>query len=134
MSSEDANMLLEAARKSLERAYAPYSRFKVAAAVLDDQGRVHTGVNVENLSYGLSICAERAAIFAAVAAGARRITAVAVTSSAAELLSPCGACRQVIAEFAPPEAPVFCDSPSEPRRWSVRELLPDGFLASHLGK
>lgn len=132
--NEDPNLLLDAARKSLERAYAPYSRFKVAAAVLDDQGRVHTGVNVENLSYGLSICAERAAIFAAVAAGARRITALAVTSSAADLLSPCGACRQVIAEFAAPEAPVFCDAPVAPRRWSVRELLPDGFAASHLVK
>lgn len=130
----DANVLLDAARKSLERAYAPYSRFKVAAAVLDDQGRVYTGVNVENLSYGLSICAERAAIFAAVAAGARRITAVAVTSSAAERLSPCGACRQVIAEFAAPEVPVFCDAPDAPRRWSVGELLPDGFVASHLAK
>ena len=95
----EPNDLIARARECLDRAYAPYSRFQVAAALLDDRGRVFTGVNVENISYGLSMCAERVAIFAAVAAGARRITALAVTSSGADLLSPCGACRQVIAEF-----------------------------------
>ena len=116
------------------RAYAPYSRFQVAAAVLDERGRLFTGVNVENISYGLSMCAERVAIFSAIAAGARRIIAVAVTSSGADLLSPCGACRQVIAEFAAADAPVYCDSGGEPQRWTVSELLPNGFSASQLGK
>lgn len=130
----DPNALIATARECLERAYAPYSRFKVAAAVLDERGRVFTGVNVENLSYGLSMCAERVAIFAAIAAGGRRITAVAVASSAAERLSPCGACRQVIAEFADAEVPVYCDAPGAPVRWTVGELLPHGFSASQLGK
>ena len=130
----DPDNLLARARECLDRAYAPYSRFQVAAAVLDDRGRVFTGVNVENISYGLSMCAERVAIFTAIAAGARRITAVAITSNGAELLSPCGACRQVIAEFAAPDTAVYCDAAGTPHRWSVAELLPDGFTASRLGK
>ncbi len=130
----DPQALIAQARECLEGAYAPYSRFKVAAAVLDEQNRLFTGVNVENLSYGLSMCAERVAIYAAVAAGARRITAIAVTSSTAELLSPCGACRQVIAEFAAGDVPVYCDAPGMPHRWTVAELLPSGFAASRLGK
>ncbi|MDE2449242.1 MAG: cytidine deaminase [Gammaproteobacteria bacterium] len=130
----EPNDLIARARDCLDRAYAPYSRFRVAAAVVDDRGRVFTGVNVENKSYGLSICAERAAIFAAIAAGGRRITAIAVTSSGADLLSPCGACRQVIAEFAAAEVPVYCDTGGKPHRWTVAELLPSGFAASQLGK
>jgi cytidine deaminase len=130
----DPDALMALAREGLERAYAPYSRFHVAAAVVDDRGRVFTGVNVENVSYGLSMCAERVAIFAAVAAGARRIAALAVTSSGAELLSPCGACRQVLAEFAAPEVPVDCETDGKLRRWTVGELLPNAFAAPHLGK
>ena len=130
----DPQALLARARECLDRAYAPYSRFRVAAAVVDEQGRVFTGVNVENISYGLSMCAERVAIFTAVAAGARRITAVAVTAAGADLLSPCGACRQVLAEFAAAEVVVHCDAPGEPQRWTVGELLPHGFAASRLGE
>lgn len=130
----DPNDLIARARECLDRAYAPYSRFRVAAALVDDRGRVFTGVNVENISYGLSMCAERVAIFAALAAGARRITALAVTSSGADLLSPCGACRQVIAEFAAPEVPIYCDAAGQPQRYTVAELLPNGFSASQLRK
>ncbi|MFZ0500981.1 MAG: cytidine deaminase [Steroidobacteraceae bacterium] len=130
----DSNALMARARECLDRAYAPYSRFHVAAAVVDEQGRVFTGVNVENISYGLSVCAERVAIFSAVAAGARRITAVAVTARNADLLSPCGACRQVLVEFAAPDVPVYCDAPGGPRCWTVAELLPHGFAASRLNK
>jgi cytidine deaminase len=130
----DPNALVARARDCLDRAYAPYSHFRVAAAVIDDQGRVFTGVNVENISYGLSMCAERVAIFAAVAAGARRITAAAVVGSGADLLSPCGACRQVLAEFAAPETFVYCDAPGGLQRWSVGELLPHAFAASRLGR
>ena len=130
----DPQTLISTARASLERAYAPYSHFQVAAAVVDEHGRVFTGVNVENLSYGLAICAERVAIFSAIAAGARRITAIAVTSSGADLLSPCGACRQVIAEFAAADVLVHCDAPGEPRTWRVGELLPHRFTASQLGR
>ena len=128
----DPNALIARARECLDRAYAPYSKFHVAAAVVDDRGRVFTGVNVENISYGLSMCAERVAIFAAVAAGASRITALAVAAGGADLLSPCGACRQVLAEFAAPEVPVYCDAPGAPHRWTVSELLPNGFAASQL--
>ncbi|HEY1892097.1 MAG TPA: cytidine deaminase [Steroidobacteraceae bacterium] len=128
----DPTALIARARECLDRAYAPYSNFRVAAAVVDEQGRVFTGVNVENISYGLSVCAERVAIFSAVAAGARRITAVAVAAAGADLLSPCGACRQVLAEFAAPDVPVYCDAPGEPHRWTVSELLPNGFAASRL--
>jgi cytidine deaminase len=130
----DPNTLIARARECLERAYAPYSRFRVAAAVLDEQGRIYTGVNVENLSYGLSMCAERVAVFTAIAAGSRRIRAVAVASSGADLLSPCGACRQVLAEFAGPEVPVYCEAPGIPHAWTVAQLLPEGFVAKHLGK
>ena len=130
----DSDTLIALAREQLERSYAPYSGFHVAAAVVDDRGRVFTGVNVENVSYGLSMCAERAAIFAAVAAGARRITALAVAASGADLLSPCGACRQVVAEFAAPEVPIYCDAAGEPRRWTVAELLPRGFAAAQRRK
>lgn len=130
----DPEALIALARECLDRAYAPYSRFHVAAAVVDDRGRVFTGVNVENVSYGLSVCAERVAIFSAVAAGARRITALAVASSGTELLSPCGACRQVVAEFAAPDVPVYCEAAGEPRRWTVAELLPNAFAAARLRK
>lgn len=126
--------LIALARECLDRSYAPYSRFHVAAAVIDDRGRVFTGINVENISYGLSMCAERVAIFAAVTAGARRITALAVASSGTELLSPCGACRQVMAEFAAPDAPVYCETPGKPHRWTLAELLPNAFAAPQLGK
>ena len=129
----DPQELIARARQCLERAYAPYSRFQVAAAVLDGRGRLFTGVHVENISYGLSMCAERVALFAAVAAGAPRITAMAVSTSDADLLSS-GACRQVIAEFATADFPIYCDAAGEPRRWTVAELLPNGFAASQLGQ
>jgi len=130
----DPHALLSVARECLDRSYAPYSRFQVAAAVVDDRGRVFTGVNVENVSYGLSMCAERVAIFCAIAAGARAITAVAVAASGADLLSPCGACRQVMAEFAAPDVPVYCEAAGEPHRWLLSELLPNAFAAPQLRK
>jgi|SRR5579863_4586342 len=130
----DAEALIALARECLDRCYAPYSRFRVAAAVVDDRGRVFTGVNVENISYGLSVCAERVAIFSAVAAGARGITALAVASSGAEVLSPCGACRQVMAEFSAPDVPVYCETAGKPHRWTIAELLPHAFTAPQLGK
>ena len=92
--------LVEVAARARERAYAPYSRFPVGAAVLAD-GKVFAGCNVENASYGLTLCAERVAVFAAVAAGQRRIDAVAVVTNATTPTAPCGACRQVLHEFGP---------------------------------
>lgn len=133
-SAIDGDALLAAARACLGRAYAPYSRFPVAAAVIDDQGRVFTGVNIENASYGLTICAERVAIFAAIAAGARRIAAVAVTTEKSQPVTPCGACRQVMAEFCPPATPVFLDLGGAGfRTTSMSALLPEAFTPADLG-
>ena len=126
--------LVEAAQQARENAHAPYSNFRVGAALHATSGRMFGGCNVENATYGLTVCAERVAIFSAVAAGARRITAVAVTAGGADLLSPCGACRQVLAEFAAPEAPVYCDARGQSHCWTLSELLPNGFAASRLNK
>jgi cytidine deaminase len=119
--------LEKAARAAAARAYAPYSRFRVGAAVLAGSGRIYSGCNVENASYGLCLCAERAAIFAAVAAGESAIRAVAVYTPTAAPTSPCGACRQVIREFGP-EALIWCACDSEKRLEStLAELLPESF-------
>ncbi len=121
--------LLAAARAVRQNAHAPYSRFHVGAAVLDERGRVHTGCNVENASYGLTVCAERNAVAAAVAAGARAIKAVVVVTGVRPPASPCGACRQVLAEFATAEVPVVLAPPRGPaaRTFRIAELLPDAF-------
>ena len=119
--------LLDAARGASAKAYAPYSRFHVGAAVLADDGRVFTAANVENASYGLTSCAERNAVFAAVFAGVRRIVAVAIHTPTGEPVSPCGACRQVIHEFGPAAAVVRCCAGDGRRRWSIDELLPGAF-------
>jgi cytidine deaminase len=118
--------LLQAARAVRPRAHAPYSKFRVGAAVLDERGRVHIGCNVENASYGLTTCAERNAVAAAAAAGAKRIRAVAVVTSAAA--TPCGACRQVIAELGDATTAILIARPSgAPRRTTLGALLPQAF-------
>lgn len=100
--------LFRAALSAAERAYAPYSRFRVGAALLLPDGSVVTGVNVENRSFGLTNCAERSAVFAAVSAGHRSFSAIAIaTPDASYPVSPCGACRQVLSEFMSPETPVI---------------------------
>src|SRR6478609_7284214 len=93
--------LFEKAAIARLSAYAPYSDFRVGAALLTESGKVFTGGNVENISYGLTICAERAAVFAAVQAGEREFKAIAIVADTGEPISPCGACRQVLAEFSP---------------------------------
>ncbi len=119
--------LVRAAREVRERAHAPYSRFKVGAAVLAG-GRVYTGVNVENAAYPLSVCAERNAVAAAVAAGARRIDAVAVVAGGKFPASPCGGCRQVLWEFGDADVPVVSEQPDGRRAaWTLGELLPAPF-------
>lgn len=100
-------VLVEAARGAADTAYCPYSNYPVGAALLDAAGRIHTGCNVENAVHGLAICAERAALFAAVGRGVREFAALAVAGGADRPAYPCGACRQVLAEFAPPSLPVF---------------------------
>lgn len=119
--------LFDAARDASTRAYAPYSRFHVGAAVLADDGRVFTAANVENASYGLTSCAERNAVFGAVSAGVRRIVAVAIHTPTGAPVSPCGACRQVIFEFGPTAAVLSCCDSGGERRWSIEDLLPGAF-------
>ena len=118
--------LVEAARAVQQLAYAPYSHFRVGAAVEADDGSVFVGCNVENASYGLTICAERAAVVAAVGAGARRIRRAVVVSDTDPPAAPCGACRQVLSEFGP-DMTVEAVGPARISRWSLRELLPAAF-------
>lgn len=124
---DGADALIEAAAKARERAYAPYSNYRVGAAVRCADGRVFTGCNVENASYGLSMCAERVAIFEAVAQGARDIADVVVVTDAATPAAPCGACRQVIAEFAQDARIVLANTAGERVVKGLAELLPDAF-------
>lgn len=120
-----AQALARAARRARQFAYAPYSRFRVGAAVLDDRGRVYTGCNVECGSYGLSNCAERVAIHKAVSEGARRVVAVAVAGPDGRELAPCGACRQVMAEFGTQF--VVLTRQGRARVYSFPDLLPRAF-------
>ncbi len=120
--------LLEAAREVLQKAYAPYSHFRVGAALLTEKGGIFSGANLENASYGLTLCAERAAIAAAVAAEGPglQIRALAVVSESPSACPPCGACRQVILEFGE-EALIIFPGPDGLVEMSLRELLPAGF-------
>lgn len=126
---------LEAAALSVRaRAHAPYSGYRVGAALLTEDGRVYRGVNVENASYGLAMCAERVAIGTAVADGRTRFAAIVVATEGPRPGSPCGMCRQVMMEF-PPSFPVRCISATGASRLDtdVAALLPHAFDASHLG-
>jgi cytidine deaminase len=116
------------AREAAKHAYAPYSGFAVGAAVLTDGGAIHSGANVENASFGLSNCAERNAIFQAVAQGARKLEALAVYTPTATATTPCGACRQVLSEFGADAIVICCtDDESRERRYALAELLPAAF-------
>ncbi len=119
--------LVAAAREAAEMAYAPYSRYKVGAALLTTGGRIFTGANIENASYGMTICAERVAVFRAVMAGERKFEALAVTSSGREEVTPCGACLQVLAEFAPGIRVITSDAQGELNEYTLKDLLPRAF-------
>jgi cytidine deaminase len=128
----DMERLLRAAARVRKNAWAPYSNFQVGAAVLAG-GRVYAGCNVENSSYPLSVCAERNAVAAAVAAGQKRIEAVAIVGGAARPSAPCGGCRQVLSELAGEETPVVYASPGGPRETTtLGALLPASFGADDL--
>ena len=130
LSGEQRERLLKAARETMARAYAPYSKFLVGAAILTELGEIFTGCNVENASYGLTMCAERTAIFSAVAhCGAEnvRLRAVSVTTPEDVAFSPCGACRQVIWEFGS-DAVVLFRAQEGWKEAPIRNLLPEGFL------
>ena len=125
-----AEELIGLAREARQRAYAPYSRFAVGAALLGRSGRVYAACNVENVSYGLSICAERAAVFKAVSEGEQEFEALAVVTSAGG--SPCGACRQVLAEFNYNMTVYVADTEGQYRTFTVEELLPEAFMPEDL--
>lgn len=122
----DVDQLVARARDVRERAYAPYSGFRVGAAVLAEDGTVHVGCNVENASYGLSICAERSAVVAAVAAGCTRFRAIAISVDGDRPVAPCGACRQVLGEFSP-DVRVISEAGERREEWSLSGLLPAPF-------
>ncbi len=122
--------LLQAARAARERAYVPYSHYPVGAAVLTADGHIITGCNIENASYPLTCCAERVALFAAIAQGHRHFRALAVVTSNGG--SPCGSCRQVMREFAPTMTVIIADTAGNHRLTTVAELLPDSFGPEHL--
>lgn len=119
--------LIAMAKEAMARAYSPYSRFQVGAALLAEDGQVFLGCNVENASYGGTICAERTAVVKAVSEGVRTFRKIAIAASSGEYASPCGICRQVLYEFMP-DGTVLLDSEKDGMKsFSVRELLPFGF-------
>lgn len=129
----NAETLITKATEARERAYAPYSHYRVGAAVQTADGRFFTGGNVENAVYPLTLCAERVAITKAISEGAQQIVALAVVTSNAG--SPCGSCRQVMREFGTPEMPVFVGSPDGAyRTWTLEALLPASFSAENLAQ
>ena len=123
MNRQERQKLLAAARRAAQHAYAPYSRFRVGAAVLDERGRIHPGCNVENASSGLTVCAERNAVARAVCAGAKSVRAVLVYAETDALTPPCGACRQVLAEFGPGCTVVLANG-KQTREMRLTDLLP----------
>ena len=119
--------LLEAALKARENAHAPFSNFKVGAAVEDADGRIHTGCNVENATYGLTLCAERVAIFKAISEGVRKFRRVAVAADAPKLTPPCGACRQILWEFCGDIEITLVNPQGETAVWRLKDLFPEPF-------
>lgn len=134
MISQQATRLLHSAREALKHSYSPYSQYPVGAAVLTDDGRIFTGTNVENSSYGLTICAERVAIFKAVSEGATKLVGVAVVCALDNECMPCGACRQVISEFSSDASIVVQDSAGVPHTMQLADLLPHAFGGKNFQK
>lgn len=122
--------LVAAAIRARRKACAPYSKFKVGAALLTNKGKIISGANVESVSYGLTCCAERIALFNALTNGEKNFTAIAIVARLDGGGMPCGACRQLLSEYAPNAVVLICDSakPKEIREFSVKELLPGAFL------
>ena len=125
--------LCQAAITAMDQAYAPYSQFHVGAAVLDENGQIHVGGNVENAAYPNGICAETSAIAAMVAAGGRRIMMIAVAGRGDVLCTPCGGCRQRIREFAAPDTNILiCDATGQRAAYQMNDLLPVNFGPDNL--
>ncbi len=131
LSPEMEARLVEAARAARSQAYAPYSGFAVGAAVLGESGRIYVGCNVENAAYGATLCAERVAVGQAVVCGERKILAACVVGPGPYVVTPCGSCRQVLAEFGP-EMVILADNGNNRQSFLLSELLPHPFDRSHL--
>lgn len=125
----DEQELIRMAHKAREKAYAPYSKFKVGAALLTKSDRVYTGANVENRSFGLTVCAERSAVSAAVGDGEREFVAIVVSSTSRPPVPPCGACRQVLMEFSGDIKVIMVNAAGDRKIRTVAELLPEPFGA-----
>jgi cytidine deaminase len=132
--SRQRTVLAERAMAAMERAYAPYSGFRVGAALLAADGSITEGCNVENASYPAGICAERGAIAAAIARGVRDFTAIVIATEADRPTPPCGMCRQVMMEFAPGLEVVSVTRGGADARWTMSDLLPEAFTPSSLGR
>ena len=123
----DPNKLIWVAKKAMERAHAPYSNYKVGVVLLCSDGTVFKGCNIENASYGLTNCAERTAIFSAIASGKKEFKAIAIAASTKPVPFPCGACRQVLAEFCKPDFPIYIANEGGYETTTLGELLPHAF-------
>lgn len=132
--SRTLTVLTERAMAAMERAYAPYSGFRVGAALLASDGSITEGCNVENASYPAGICAERAAVSAAIARGVRDFTAIVIASEAERPTPPCGICRQVMMEFAPQLHVMSVTRGGADARWTMSDLLPEAFTPTSLGR
>lgn len=128
----DWKKLVEQAREAQQKAYAPYSKFRVGAALLGASGKVYSGCNVENASYGMTQCAEQCAIGNAVVSGEQSFTHMALIADSRDPASPCGACRQVLSEFAPGLEILSIGSEGGETRWKLHELLPSAFTPKSL--
>ena len=126
------NKLLEAALAARDNAYAPFSKFKVGAAIEDETGRIFTGCNIENATYGLTICAERVAVFKAISEGARKFKRIAVAADTEALTPPCGACRQILWEFCGDVELTLVNLHGKSETFHLKELFPRPFDASFL--
>jgi len=124
--------LISAALAVRANAFAPFSKFQVGAAIEDAEGRIHTGCNVENATYGLTVCAERVAVFKAISEGARKFRRVAVAADTETLTPPCGACRQILWEFCGDVEIVLVNLAGKTERWRLSELFPKPFDSSYL--
>jgi len=126
------NVLLEAALNARKNAHAPFSKFQVGAAIEDDTGRIFTGCNVENATYGLTLCAERVAVFKAISEGARKFTRIAVAADTDVLTPPCGACRQILWEFCGDAELTLVNLKGKAETLRLKDLFPRPFDASFL--
>jgi cytidine deaminase len=132
LSEEDSQSLIAAAQGARLQSVAPFSKFLVGAAVRTEDGKVYTGCNIESASYGLTVCAERVAIWKALSEGERHFAELAVVADTESLTPPCGTCRQIIWEFAKSASIIFANLKGESERFQIRDLLPRAFDARFL--